>query len=78
VLALLRWGALLAPALLLALRARIGALRLTGEVAAVLAGYGALAQVVPPVALPLVPSLGLLALAGSSRALPWPALRAAG
>lgn len=78
VLALMRWGALLAPGLLLALRARIGALRLTGEVAAVLAGYGALAQVVPPVALPLVPSLGLIALAGSSRALPWPALRAAG
>lgn len=78
VLALLRWSALLAPALLLALRARIEALRLTGEVAAVLAGYGALAQVTPPIVLPLVPPLGLIALAGSSRALPWPALRAAG
>lgn len=78
VLAPLRWAALLAPALFLVLRARIEALRLTGEVAAVLAGYGALAQFVPPVALPLVPPLGLLAVAAGSRTLPWPALRAAG
>ena len=46
--------------------------------AAALLGYGALAQIVPQIALPLVPPLALLAAAWWSRTREWPVLRPLG
>ncbi len=75
--ALARWGIVALLGGFYALRSRLGAVRLPGEVSAALLGYGALAQVVPQLALPLVPPLALLGAAWWSRSRPWPALSAA-
>lgn len=73
--ALVRWTAVCGAVLYGALRARDGALRSAGEIAAVLLGYGGLVQVVPLALVPLLAPLGLFALAWSGRARPWPVAR---
>lgn len=73
-LALLRWAGVAALAGLLAVRARPALVRSAGEGLAALLGYGAAAQVVPVVALPLVPSAAVLGLALWSRRLADPAV----
>lgn len=75
---LIRWLAVGAMALFCALRTRLGALRVPGEVLAVLLGYGALVQLVPVVLVPLLAPLAFLALAWWSRERPWPLARPAG
>jgi len=69
-----RWGAVALLGGLFALRSRLATLRLPGEVMVALLGYGAAAQIVPQMALPLVAPAALVGLAWWSRAKPWPAL----
>ena len=73
--ALGRWAAVAALGMLLAVRSRERVVRELGQAMAVLLGYGALAQIVPLVALPLVAPAACLCLAWWSRALEWPRLR---
>ena len=73
--ALARWAAVAALGMLLAARSREWLVRELGQAMAVLLGYGALAQIVPLVALPLVAPAACLCLAWWSRSLEWPRLR---
>lgn len=66
-LALLRWAGVAVFAALIAVRARNTMLRLIGAGLATLLGYGAAAQVVPVIAVPLVPAAAVLGLAIWSR-----------
>lgn len=65
--ALLRWSAIALVAALFAWRARFVEGRTGAQGVAVLLGYGALAQVVPAIWLPLVPALALPLLAEGAR-----------
>lgn len=76
-LALARWTALAGLFALFAWRARPQLLRAAGQGAAALLAYGAAAQLVPALLLPLVPAAGVLALAAGRGRLPWPAPRVA-
>ncbi|MEP6868049.1 MAG: DUF2339 domain-containing protein, partial [Novosphingobium sp.] len=73
--ALARWAGVAALAGLLAVRSRLPMLRHMGQGTAALLGYGALAQIVPLVGLPLVAPLACLGLALWSRYQEWPHLR---
>ncbi|MEO9132260.1 MAG: DUF2339 domain-containing protein, partial [Sphingomonas sp.] len=73
--ALARWGAVAALGMLLAARSREWLVRELGQAMAVLLGYGALAQIVPLGALPLVAPAACLGLALWSGSLEWPRLR---
>ena len=76
-LALLRWAGVASLGVLLAVRARTQVLRGIGQGLAALLAYGAAAQVVPLVALPLVAPAGALALAAASRRYDWSRLAVA-
>lgn len=71
---LMRWIGLAFIFALFALRAQQDVVRLPSAAAAALLFYGALAQVVPPVALPLVAPMACLALVGWRRTSDWPRL----
>lgn len=60
---LLRWAGMALGAAFLAASAKTGKVSHASEAAATLLAYGALAQILPPIALPLAAPLGLLALA---------------
>jgi uncharacterized membrane protein len=72
-----RWAGMAALAALLAARSRLTHLRDVGQGLAALLSYGAMAQLVPAQALPLVPASAVLGLALWSRRLAWPQLRIA-
>lgn len=76
-LALLRWAGVAAMGALLAVRSRLAPQRDIAQGAAALLVYGAMAQVVPPIALPLVPAAGLAGIAFWSHRIAWPRLRTA-
>lgn len=73
-LAFLRWAAVAGFWALFAARSRMAVFAPPAQAIAALAAYGALAQLVPPLALPLMPALAVLGLAWWSKHLPWPRL----
>jgi uncharacterized membrane protein len=70
----LRWTGVAALFLLFAIRAKNSALRISMQATATALAYGILAQMLPPMLLPLVPATGVLALAYASKKLAWPSL----
>lgn len=76
-LALLRWAGVAGLGALLAVRARSAVLRGIGQGLAALLAYGAAAQVVPLVVLPLVAPAGALGVAAASRRCEWSRLAVA-
>lgn len=72
-----RWAAIAALGVLLATRGRQDAVREIGQAIAALLGYGALAQIMPTVALPVIIPAICLGLSWWSRSLEWPRLRTA-
>ena len=76
-LALLRWAGVASLGALLAVQARTAVLRGIGQGLAALLAYGAAAQVVPLVVLPLVAPAGALGLAAASRRWEWSRLAVA-
>ncbi|MEQ1541328.1 MAG: DUF2339 domain-containing protein [Novosphingobium sp.] len=75
--ALARWTAMAGLFGLFAWRARPQELRASGQGMAALLAYGAAAQLIPALVLPLVPVAGVLSLAAARGRLPWPTLRIA-
>jgi uncharacterized membrane protein len=72
--ALARWTAAAAFWALFAARSRMAVFSGAAQAVAALLAYGALAQVVPVIALPLAPAMAVLGLAWWSRRLEWPRL----
>jgi uncharacterized membrane protein len=70
-LAMLRWSAVSGMFALFAWRGRDQNLRALGQGAGVLIAYGAIAQLVPTLFLPLVPAVAVLALSAAQGRLPW-------
>jgi uncharacterized membrane protein len=72
--AVLRWTGVAALFLLFAVRAQNSLLRISTQAIAAALAYGILAQMLPPMLLPLFPATGVLALAYASKKLAWPRL----
>lgn len=72
--AVLRWTGVAALFLLFAIRSQNSVLRNSTQAIATALVYGILAQMLPPMRLPLVPATGVLALAYASKKLAWPKL----
>jgi uncharacterized membrane protein len=73
----LRWAVVAAMGVVFAVRARAGIVRAVAQAAAMLVGYGAVAQFMPVTLLPLVAAIALAGLAEASRRHVWPRLAAA-